>query len=460
MTSYGLRIRQLRIPSPLKLGLLVLFGLAIASSWLVFPYFVQGQQLLRGAGNESRLIKAETVSQYLTRELVKTPNLEITATFASDEYFQYVDRASIVSNLRPDRNLIFFVAETVHTGTLPTDLPTVMLHVGDREFYPTLADGPTNVEHHRVSVFSFPKLDEKGDVIDFESAGRIRLYVASPYLGSSSPITFAGSWDAPYSLPEELKSRADITPIAMLALGAGLLASVITPCLLQLVVVFGGIIAGFSTVPGKEGVDVQKMTPIIRRKVMQIAIAFVLGFILLYALAGALIGAIGHQAQLVFAEYSRLVAIISGILVILLGFWIGFRGTRELACRIPNSIEMNSLSVKDIAGTALASMGYALGCTACFGGAIVATLIVYVGAIGSATIGAGIMLTFAIGVAIPFLLSAYYITKVDSILVFLAQHSKALSIASMAIIITFGMILVTDNFHTVSDMIYPYLGLS
>lgn len=460
MTSYVLRIRQLRIPSPVKLGMLLLLGLAIASSWLVFPYFVQGQQLLRGAGNESRLIKAETVSQYLTRELIKTSNLEITATFASDEYFQYVDRAAMVADLRPDRNLIFFVAETVHTGSLPIGLPSVTLRVDDREFHPVLADGPTNVEHHRLSVFSFPKLDENGDVIDLESAGRIRLYVASPYLGSSSPITFAGIWEAPYSLPEELKSRADITPIAMLALGAGLLASVITPCLLQLVVVFGGIIAGFSTVPGKEGVDVQTMTPIIRRKVMQIAIAFVLGFVLLYALAGALIGAIGHQAQLVFAEYSRLVAIVSGILVILLGFWIGFRGTRELACRIPNRIEMNSLSVKDIAGTALASMGYALGCTACFGGAIVATLIVYVGAIGSASIGAGIMLTFAIGVAIPFLLAAYYITKVDSILVFLAQHSKALSIASMAIIITFGMILVTDNFHTVSDMIYPYLGLS
>ena len=131
--NYGLRMQHLHLPSPIKLGLLVLMGIAIASSWLVFPYFVQGQQLLRGAGSESRMIKAETVSQYLTRELVKTPNLEITATFASDEYFQYVDRASIVSNLRPDRNLIFFVAETVHTGTLPAELPTVTLRVGEQE---------------------------------------------------------------------------------------------------------------------------------------------------------------------------------------------------------------------------------------------------------------------------------------------------------------------------------------
>ena len=105
--------------NPLKLGALLFVGLLIASSWLVMPYFVQGQQLLRNVGDDSRLIKAGNVSQYLTRRLIYTPDLEITATLASDEYFQYVDRAAIVGNLRPDRNLIFFVAETVHRGDLP-----------------------------------------------------------------------------------------------------------------------------------------------------------------------------------------------------------------------------------------------------------------------------------------------------------------------------------------------------
>jgi cytochrome c-type biogenesis protein len=223
---------------------------------------------------------------------------------------------------------------------------------------------------------------------------------------------------------------------------------------------FAGIIAGFTTVPGASGATSAQLTPIIRRKVIQVAFAFVLGFTLLYVLAGALIGAIGHQAQLVFAEYSRLVAVVSGVVVILLGLWVGLRGTREIACRIPDRMAMNSLSFRDVAGTALASMGYALGCTACFGGAIVATLIVYVGAIGSAVIGAGIMLTFAVGVAIPFLLAAFYVSRMDSILRFLAGHARSLSYASMIIIVAFGMILITDNFHTVSDIIYPYLGLS
>ncbi|MEE9570481.1 MAG: cytochrome c biogenesis protein CcdA [Gammaproteobacteria bacterium] len=446
--------------NPLKLSALLFVGLVIASSWLVMPYFVQGQQLLRNVGDDSRLIKAGNVSSYLTRELIHTPDLEIMATLASDEYFQYVDRAAMVGNLRPDRNLIFFVSETIHRGDLPATVPRVSLRVGDDEYFPELADGPTLVAHHRLSLFSFSKRDTDGNVIDFEAAGRLRLYVSNRYLGSERDMTFVGSWDTPYSLPDELKSRADITLVAMLALGAGLLSSVLTPCLLQLVVIFSGVIAGFSTVPGQTTGGARQLTPVIRRKIKQIAVAFVLGFTFLYALAGAMIGAIGHQAQLVFAEYSRTVAVVSGAIVVLLGLWVGLRGTREFACRIPDRRAMDSLATRDIAGTVIASMGYALGCTACFGGAIVATLVVYVGAIGSATIGAGIMLTFAIGVAIPFLLAAYYISKLDSILLFLARNSKPLSYASMAVIVTFGLILITDNFHTVSDMIYPYLGLS
>ena len=445
--------------NPIKLGALLLIGLLIASSWLVFPYFVQGKQLLRGVGDHSRLIKAGSVSRYLTRELVYTRELELTATFASDEYFQYVDRASVVGNLRPDRNLVFFVSETVHVDSLAAEVPDVLLKVGEKEYFPDVSDGPRNARHHRVTVYSFPKRDIQGNLIDIDGVGSMRLYVSNYYLGSEQKLTFVGAWDAPYSLPEELKSRADVTPIAVLALGAGLLSSVLTPCLLQLVVMFGGVIAGFSTLPGGSGSQIP-MTPIIRRKILQIAIAFVLGFVVLYTLAGALIGAIGHQAQLLFAEYSRLIAVISGLVVIALGIWVGLRGTRDLACKIPDSRAMQNLSFRDTAGTVVASMGYALGCTACFGGAIVATLIVYVGAIGSAAIGAGIMLTFSIGIAIPFLLSAYYISRVDSILVLLARHAKRLSYASMAVIIAFGLILVTDNFHTVSDIIYPYLGLN
>jgi cytochrome c-type biogenesis protein len=457
-------INRLNYP---KIGLVMLVSLLISCAWLVFPYFIHGRDLLSGAGDTARLTKAGRVSQYLTRTLVDHRDLELAVTFATDEFFQYVDQASTIGNLRPDRNFIFFVNESIHEGELAFDLPEVTLHLGELEYQPDVQIGPSNAEHHRISIYSIPKRGPNGEIIDLNDYDSVKLFVSNYYLGSTQKLTFVGEWLGPYALPESLTSRADITPIAVLALGAGLLSAVLTPCLLQLVVVFGSIVSSFSTVPGQSSPGssggtavITQVTPHVRRKIMQVALAFVAGFVLLYTLAGALIGGVGHSAQLIFAEHSRSVAIVSGILVILMGIWVGFRGTRNMVCKIPDQRAMQVSDTKDMIGSLLISMGYALGCTACFGGAIVATLIIYVGAIGSALIGAGIMLTFSIGVAIPFLLSAWYLSKMDSILEFLARKAKTISLVSMLLIITFGLILVTDNFHVVSDMIYPYLGLN
>ncbi len=443
-----------------RVGLVLIVTLLISSAWLVFPYLIQGKKLLSDVGDGARLTKAGHVSMYLTRYLVDHPELELTATFATDEFFQYVDQATTIGNLRPDKNFIFFVSENIHEGKLAFDLPEVRLHIGDQVFEPEHSIGPNIAEHHRITVYSIPKRTSDGDVIDLSLHDSIRLYVSNYYLDSEEKLTFIGRWNAPFDLPEELKSRSDITPVAMLALGAGLLSSVLTPCLLQLVVIFGSIISSFATVPGETGGGVVQLTPHIRRKVMQVAVAFVFGFTLLYTMAGALIGYVGHTAQLLFAEHSRDVAIGSGIIVIVMGIWIGVRGGRNLACRIPDRDAMRATNLRDAAGSLVVSMGYALGCTACFGGAIVATLIIYVGAIGSAAIGAGIMLTFSIGVAIPFLLAAFYMSRMDSVLVFFASKARAISLISMVLIIIFGLILITDNFHVVSDAIYPYLGLN
>ncbi len=274
----------------------MLVSLAIASAWLVFPYLIQGRQLLSDVGDSARMTKGGRVSMYLTRYLVDHPDLELTATFATSEFFQYVDKTSSISTLRPDRNFIFFVSENIHAGELAFDLPAVELHLGDNVYMPETSVGPNVAEHHRVTVYSFPRRGPDGEVIDIDEFDSARLFVSNFYLESKDKLTFIGRWDAPFDLPEELTSRADITPIAMLALGAGLLSSVLTPCLLQLVVIFGSIIGSFATVPGEAGFSTSQLTPYIRKKVMQIAFAFVAGFTILYTLAGAVIGHVGHTA--------------------------------------------------------------------------------------------------------------------------------------------------------------------
>ena len=382
------------------------------------------------------------------------------ATMATPEFFQYVDRAAIIGDLRPDKNLIFFVSENIHEGNLPPRLPDVVLNVDGVDYSPEVSEGPPIASHHRINYYSFPRRLQDGGLIELEQVEEVQLFVSNSWLEEGRDLSFVGIWEAPFELPEELKSRSEVTLLAMLALGAGLLSSVLTPCLLQTVVMYAAMIAGFTTVPEVSAEDPGSMQRILRRKVLLIAVAFVLGFILMYTLAGAVIGAVGFRAQMLFAENSRWIAIASGLFVIALGVWVGLRGRQPMICKVPDPSLVEKLSKRDAAGTILLSMAYALGCTACFGGAIVGTLIVYVGSIGSATIGAGVMATFAVGVAVPFLLAALFLSRAEPVLVFISSQARAINLATMVVIIVFGLILVTDNFHVVSDFIYPYLGLS
>jgi hypothetical protein len=41
----------------------------------------------------------------------------------------------------------------------------------------------------------------------------------------------------------------------------------------------------------------------------------------------------------------------------------------------------------------------------------------------------------------------------------IARHTRLVGAVSSGFIMFFGLLLVTDNFHTVSDFIYPFLGL-
>ena len=152
----------------------VLISIAISCSWLVFPYLVQGKKLLQDVGDGARLSKAATVSRYLTRHLVTHKDLELSATFATNEFFQYVDNAGTVGQVRPDQNFIFYVSENIHTGSLSFDLPEVTLHIGDEVFKPNRAAGPSNAEHHRVTIYSFPKRSPAGDLIDLASVDSVR----------------------------------------------------------------------------------------------------------------------------------------------------------------------------------------------------------------------------------------------------------------------------------------------
>jgi cytochrome c biogenesis protein CcdA len=85
---------------------------------------------------------------------------------------------------------------------------------------------------------------------------------------------------------------------------------------------------------------------------------------------------------------------------------------------------------------------------------------IYVGAVGSPWIGAFSLFLFSLGIAVPYLLAAYFLSRALPILNSLHRAASVVGLVCSVVLIFFGVILMTDNFHVPSNLLYRlYLGL-
>ncbi len=436
----------------------VIVATLLSSAWLVFPYLVQGKKILFQVGGKVRQEQrgqAVSIGQYLTRIAEGPGETEVEVLYATPTYFEVTDRAGVVGKYQPNRYLVFVVTETTHIDRLPQSLPAATLVVGGTDYSPINREGPSFAEHHRTTVYQFPLTDARGVPLIADKPQTLELRVRNRW--NASDTARAASWQAPIDYPPELLARNRFTPTMVLALAAGLLSAVLTPCLLQLIVVYLATLTGLTA---DELAQPGAVPAAASRQMLYIALAFVAGFASLFTLTGALIGYAGKELQLILAEHSRVVSIGAGVLVMAMGLWVGAKARVPLVCRLPYAAYVTRLDRNNFFVSALMAAGFSLGCMTCFSGAIIATLLIYVGALGSAVTGALVLFLFSLGVAIPFLAAAFYLSRVMPALTYFSRHARSLGVAAMTVIIAFGVVLITDNFHVLSSAIYPYLGLS
>jgi len=130
-----------------------------------------------------------------------------------------------------------------------------------------------------------------------------------------------------------------------------------------------------------------------------------------------------------------------------------------LVCQLPLPGPIERIDGTGALHAALTAMAFSFGCITWFGGAIVGTLLIYVGSVGSAEIGAAIMLTFSAGIAIPFLAAALAVSRARRLADGLAGVRPWAGFVASVVMAAFGLVLITDNFHALSDFIYPLLHL-
>ncbi|MBI5878750.1 MAG: hypothetical protein HZB53_13955 [Chloroflexi bacterium] len=433
-------------------GLLIILAAILAGGWLVPVVLAGGSQLseTRVARNEN----ARTVAEFLTRDAgdLGLDMGEVVALYATPQYFRIADKASDAALYAPDQFLVFFISEDIHHGELPLAAPEARLRLGAGREYS--AHGGTQVisdaEHHRTSVARFPLTDAEGRSL-LAGAAAIDLVLRNPESRRSTATTTV-RWDLPIEYPDSLQGGKTLTAGTLLALVAGLLAA-LSPCLAQLTACYLTTLAG---VGARQAGD----SPVaVRGRVLRTAVLFVVGFTAVYTLAGATAGFAGQaiQSSGLIVRWSGPLGVVSGVLLVGMGLWVAINARAPLVCRLPMPTFMRLSQKGGVLGPMIMGSAFALGCATCFSGALFAALLLYLGTTATALQGATILFIFSLGIGVPYLLAAASLSRALPVLDRLGKMTPLVGLVSGLVIIGFGLLMLTGNFHAVSDEVYVWL---
>ncbi len=218
---------------------------------------------------------------------------------------------------------------------------------------------------------------------------------------------------------------------------AGLL-SFFSPCVLPLIPAYFTFITGFSIEELTE-----KYNSEIRKKVFLSTFLFVLGFSLVFILMGASASFLGGLMY----TYKKLIRIIGGILIIILGIHLtGLVRIPGLDFEKRITLEKKPLH---FFGTLIIGMGFGAGWSPCIGPLLGSILII---AGSQETVWQGVILLgiYSTGLAIPFIIISIFI---NFLLTFIKKASKVLkyvNVVAGVVLIVVGLILVSNKLYVFS----------
>jgi cytochrome c-type biogenesis protein len=377
----------------------------------------------------------------------------ISGVYATPEYYAMTEQPQEAAKYLPEKFTIFYVFEDIHVGDLPEQPPQMMLRLNDgREFSPVDATVVRDSYHHRATVVRFSAKDDDGNPIINAKSSSFELIAHDP----ATHMLQTMQWSLPITYPKDLNTGNDLSLPTLFALLAGLVA-VLSPCLLQLTVYYTFALAGVSMQ--------QKLAEhgLVRSQVIRTALCFIAGFTLVFTATGSLAGMAGQKLQSsgIMDHWNRPLAITAGLGILVLGIWMGANAGAPGLCRLPFGVALRtSRRWLDALKMMFLGSAFAIGCSTCFGGALFISLMIYVGTVGSAGLGALALFLFSVGIAIPYLLAAVFLSKALPLLSSLRKVASGVGLVCSVVLVFFGVILLTDNFHIPSNLLYRlYLGL-
>ena len=197
----------------------------------------------------------------------------------------------------------------------------------------------------------------------------------------------------------------------------------ISPCLLPMLPIYISYFAG-----GGERTTA---------KTLKGAVGFVTGFTIVFVMLGALAGTVGSFLR----EYQTTVNIISGLIVIIFG--LNFLGVFKL-----NIFKGNQRSVKtDNMGffsAMLFGIIFSVGWTPCVG-AFLGSALMLASQQGHIAEGMLMLLSYSLGLGIPFILSAVLIDCLKSAFNWIKRNYKIINLISGSLLVIIGIMMATGT---------------
>ena len=229
----------------------------------------------------------------------------------------------------------------------------------------------------------------------------------------------------------------------IIAFGAGLI-SFLSPCVLPLIPGYISYISGESL-----GDIVEK-----QKKILLKTILFSLGFSLVFISFGATASFVGN----LLLEYSNSLRIVAGLVIIIFSLQlIGILNLNFLnkEKRIYTKNYSNNLFFPLMVGAA-----FGFGCTPCIGPVLGSILALPA---TESSIGKGILLLsfYSLGLAIPFVLSGYGISKFLEFSKNFKKNIRRISILGGIILLITGVLIITNKLQMIGYFLLealPFLG--
>lgn len=234
------------------------------------------------------------------------------------------------------------------------------------------------------------------------------------------------------------------------ALLAGLL-SFLSPCVLPLVPPYLCFIGGVSF---EQLTHDQEADAALKRRVLLAAVVFVLGFSVIFVAFGATASVIGQ----VLARHADLLAKIAGGIIILLG--LHFLGLFKISLLQREARFHPERKPAGLIGAFVIGMAFAFGWTPCVGPALAAILFV-ASSDDQVLYGASLLLVYALGIGIPFILAAAAIGPFMTFMQRFRRHLGRIEQVMGGLLVLTGILFITGSMSEIAYWIleaFPALG--